>query len=171
VHHSKIDRRMAEIGSIFARSTRSRCSRHVRFAPIASELWHRAKLPQRSPPSLLTTAACGGLRSTPDSTSKGPPSSLVQLRTAVWTGGFRRKHTPGNQRNIKRAGGAPQYDALVESSVPQDLEQIVDRREISILRSGRREGFALPRLASDRCSVARAFRAALHKMSMFAANS
>ena|SRR5436190_2322383 len=127
--------------------------------------------PQRSPPSLLTTAACGGLRSTPDSTSKGPPSSLVQLRTAVWTGGFRRKHTPGDQRNIKRAGGAPQYDALVESSVPQDLEQIVDRREISILRSGRREGFALPRLASDRCSVARAFRAALHKMSMFAANS
>src|SRR5205809_2068274 len=42
--------------------------------------------------------------------------------------------------------------------VPQDLEQIVDRREISILRSGRREGFALPRLASDRCSVARTFR-------------
>src|SRR5207244_2310024 len=43
--------------------------------------------------------------------------------------------------------------------VPENLEQIVDRREISILRSGRREGFALPRLASDRCSVARAFRA------------
>src|SRR5205809_7351628 len=43
--------------------------------------------------------------------------------------------------------------------VPQDLEQIVDRREISILRSGRREGLALPRLASDRCSVARGFRA------------
>src|SRR5213076_242008 len=43
--------------------------------------------------------------------------------------------------------------------VPENLEQIVDRGEISILRSGRREGFALPRLASDRCSVARAFRA------------
>src|SRR5258706_9962621 len=42
--------------------------------------------PQRSPPLLLTTAACGGLRSTPElPTSKGPPSSLVQLRIAVWT--------------------------------------------------------------------------------------
>ena len=44
-------------------------------------------LPQRSPPWLLTTAACGGLRSTPDCrNSKDPPSSLVQLRIAVWTG-------------------------------------------------------------------------------------
>src|SRR5206468_4206568 len=43
--------------------------------------------------------------------------------------------------------------------VPEDLEQIVDRRQISILRSGRREGLALPRLASNRCSVSRAFRA------------
>ena len=43
--------------------------------------------PQRSPPSLLTTAACGGLRSTPDCRPRrGPPSSLVRLRTAVWTG-------------------------------------------------------------------------------------
>src|SRR3981081_1794217 len=43
--------------------------------------------PQRSPPSLLTTAACGGLRSTPDCRPRtGPPSSLVLLRTAVWTG-------------------------------------------------------------------------------------
>ena len=39
--------------------------------------------PQRSPPRLLAAAACGGLRSAPDHrTSKGPPSSLVQLRTA-----------------------------------------------------------------------------------------
>jgi hypothetical protein len=48
---------------------------------------HVPTFPQRSPSSLLTTAACGGLRSTPDCpTSKGPPSSLVQLRMAVWTG-------------------------------------------------------------------------------------
>ena len=40
--------------------------------------------PQRSPPSLLTTAACGGLGSVPDDrTRKGPPSSLVQLRAAA----------------------------------------------------------------------------------------
>ena len=43
--------------------------------------------------------------------------------------------------------------------VPKDLEQVGDRREIGIRLSGRRERFALPRLASDRCSVARAFRA------------
>src|SRR6266480_1744072 len=43
--------------------------------------------------------------------------------------------------------------------VPKDLEQVGDRREIGIRLSGRRERFALPRLASDRCSAARAFRA------------
>ena len=43
--------------------------------------------------------------------------------------------------------------------VSHDLEQKVNRREIGILRSGRGESFALPRLASDGCSVARAFRA------------
>jgi len=43
--------------------------------------------PQRSPPWLLTTAACGGLGSATWSPNpKGPPSSLVQFRTAVWTG-------------------------------------------------------------------------------------
>ncbi len=41
-------------------------------------------------------------------------------------------------KEISNMRAAPQYDALVESSVPQDLEQIVDRREISILCSGRR---------------------------------
>src|SRR5438552_8025621 len=45
--------------------------------------------PQRSPPLLLTTAACGGLRSTPDLPAKDLPSSLVQLRIAVWTGATR----------------------------------------------------------------------------------
>src|SRR5438552_1498561 len=39
----------------------------------------------------------------------------------------------------------PQYDALAESSGPAGPGEIVDRREISILRSGRREGLALPR--------------------------
>src|SRR5215831_13655398 len=42
---------------------------------------------QRSPPSLLTTAACSGLGSATRSPNpKGLPSSLVQLRAAVWTG-------------------------------------------------------------------------------------
>src|ERR1700730_4218130 len=39
--------------------------------------------PQRSPPSLLTTAACGGLRSTPDCRTR---RAFLHLRTAVWTG-------------------------------------------------------------------------------------
>src|SRR5262245_953173 len=50
---------------------------------------HAPAFPQRSPLLLLTTAACGGLRSAPDSRSRSPPSSLVQLRTAVWTGDTR----------------------------------------------------------------------------------
>jgi hypothetical protein len=38
----------------------------------------------------VDTAACGGLRSAPDCrTSKDLPSSLVQLRSAVWTGDTR----------------------------------------------------------------------------------
>src|SRR5262245_6820815 len=39
--------------------------------------------PQRSTTTLSTAAACGGLRSALDCRPKGPPSSLVQLRTAV----------------------------------------------------------------------------------------
>ena len=46
--------------------------------------------PRRSPPRLLTTAARGSLGSATDSPNpKGPPSSPVQLRTAVWTGNAR----------------------------------------------------------------------------------
>src|SRR5258708_4949809 len=59
-------------------------------------------------------------------------------------------------RDIERRTSPPSRGAWRSCRVPEDLEQIVDRREISILRSGRREGFALPR---DRCSVSRAFRA------------
>jgi hypothetical protein len=47
----------------------------------------RSGFPQRSPPWLLTTAACGGLRPAPDCRPRRViPSSLVQLRIAVWTG-------------------------------------------------------------------------------------
>src|SRR5215468_4415949 len=42
--------------------------------------------PQRSPPRLLTTAACGGLRSAPDCRTRKALLHLVQLRFAVWTG-------------------------------------------------------------------------------------
>jgi len=43
--------------------------------------------PRRSPPRLLTAAARGGMGSTTwSSYPKGPPSSPVQLRSAVWTG-------------------------------------------------------------------------------------
>src|SRR5437899_8140757 len=46
--------------------------------------------PQRSPPSLLTTAACGGLRSTPDCR---PRRALLHLSYScaprVWTGDAR----------------------------------------------------------------------------------
>src|SRR3989440_12159723 len=45
-------------------------TRHQRFAcarlPQSYLPKSRSDFPQRSPPSLLTTAACGGLRSTPD---------------------------------------------------------------------------------------------------------
>ena len=51
---------------------------------------HVPAIPQRSQPLLLTMAACGGLRSAPDCRPpKGLPSSLVQLRVAVWTGDTR----------------------------------------------------------------------------------
>src|SRR4029450_9158682 len=66
-------------------------NRHFRSGSLAlASLNHTCRnlvptFPQRSPPWLLTTAACGGLRSTPDC-SKGPPSSLVQLRNTDWTG-------------------------------------------------------------------------------------
>jgi len=46
--------------------------------------------PRRSPPRLLTAAARGGLGSATWSPNpKGPPSSSVQLRSAVWTGAAR----------------------------------------------------------------------------------
>jgi len=46
--------------------------------------------PQRSLPWLLAKAACGGLGSATWSPNpKGPPSSPVQLRSAVWTGDAR----------------------------------------------------------------------------------
>jgi hypothetical protein len=41
--------------------------------------------------------------------------------------------------------------------VPEGFQQIVNRREIGILRSGRGKGLGLPRLPSDRRSVSRAF--------------
>src|SRR5881296_2920194 len=51
---------------------------------------HVPAFPQRSPPSLLTTAACGGLRSTPDSR---PRRALLHLSYScaprVWTGSTR----------------------------------------------------------------------------------
>src|SRR5271156_2632583 len=70
--------------------------RHVISSSLAlASLNHACRnpiptFPQRSPPSLLTTAARGGLGSATRSPNpKGLPSSLVQLRIAVWTGDTR----------------------------------------------------------------------------------
>ena len=49
----------------------------------------RPTFPQRSRSLLLTTAACAGLDQPLIADLEGLPSSLVQLRSAVWTGDTR----------------------------------------------------------------------------------
>ena len=66
----------------FGRAARRRRRRPWTSPPLnITPTGSRPDFPQRSPPWLLTTAACGGLRSTPDCrTRRTLPSSLVELR-------------------------------------------------------------------------------------------
>src|SRR6516164_2447143 len=91
--------------------------------------------PQRSLPLLLTTAACGGLRSAPDCRPRGLPSSLVQLRNAVWTGGTRDTRPRADvdrfeipQRSTSRCdivlSVAPPREGLLEAFVIDALDYL-----------------------------------------------
>src|SRR6266700_8342649 len=69
--------------------------------------------PQRSRPSLLTTAACGGLRSTPDCR---PRRALLHLSyscaPAVWTGSTRDTRPTTDIRTLQQQLEASPINAL-----------------------------------------------------------
>src|SRR5262249_28463320 len=88
--------------------------------------------PQRSPPLLLTTAACGGLRSAPDCRSRRT-SSLVQLRSAVWTGDTRdtRPYSDISRRISLRRTRHLSFNDVLDCG-PR-LRQLMRRREFMTL--------------------------------------
>ena len=100
--------------------------------------------PQRSPPLLLTTAACGGLRSTPDCRPRRTFSSLVQLGTAVWTGDTRDTRPAAdlgylvNKSALRDAESPPECRVEPVQSHSQMRDSNMRRREFIRLIGGSR---------------------------------